>query len=333
MNKRQSKNQKSDTGQSNVQSVEKDISGESSLNDAERKKQYHPPICASLELEFRDNRDEITCEVEYNLNTKPNSIDFLVVKKNDEVAMKSGLGAIFKRYNIVEYKSPKDSLGEKIYFRTMGYAYLYIAYNIDSITMDEVTLTFVRHAKPIKLMKQLREWDFEIIEYESGIFHIFKPGHADMQIIVTRLLSRQYKWISKLTDRVELADVKELMKDIDNLESERDILNAESVFDLMTRLNKNKAWMKEVNGMGAFRDLFKEDFELRDKKIAEQTEMIHDLNEQLQSKDEQLHSKDEQLQNQSEQLKDEKEKNTRLQKEIEQLKQQMKEQMNKIAML
>ena len=100
---------------------------------------------------------------------------------------------------------------------------------------------------------------------------------------------------------------------------ERELLNAESVFDLMTRLNKNKDWMKEVNGMGAFRDLFKEDFEKKDQEIEK-------LNKQLQSKDEQLQSKDEQLLN-------EKEKNTKLQQEIDQLKKQMKEQMNKIAML
>ena len=289
-------------------------------------KQYHPPICASLELEFRENKNDIVCEIEHQLNTKPNSIDFLVVKKNANVVMKSGLGAIFKRYNIIEYKSPRDSLGEKVYFRTMGYANLLIAYEKDNFDMNEVTVTFVRRAKPVKLMKQLREWGFETEEYEPGIYHVKKMGHADMQIIVTRFLGKQYKWISKLSDQVELEDVKEMLGDMKSLEDSREIQNAESVFDLMTRLNKNKDWMKEVNAMGEFRDLFKEDFEKRDKKIAEQSELIHDLNKQLQNQEEQL-------QNQDKQLKDEKAKNTKLQDEINQLKQQLKEQMNKIAML
>lgn len=313
----------------------------------ESNKQYHPPMCASLELEFRENRDEIICETEHNLNTKPNSIDFLVVKKDAATVMKSGLGAIFKKYNLVEYKSPRDSLGEKIYYRTMGYANILIAYEDDRFTMDDVTITFVRQAKHVKLMKQLREWGFDIGEYEPGIYHVRKTDHADMQIIVTRLLGKQYKWISKLTDQVELEDVKNMIDDIHSLDNERELLNAESVFDLMTRLNRNKDWMKEVNGMGAFRDLFKEDFEQRDRKIAElskqlqsKDEQLQTQSEQLQSKDEQLQSKDEQLQTQSEQLqskdeqlKNEKEKNSRLQQEIEQLKIQMKEQMNKIAIL
>ena len=261
--------------------------------------------------------------------------------------MKSGLGAIFKKYNLVEYKSPRDSLGEKIYYRTMGYANLLIAYEDDRFTMDDVTITFVRQAKPVKLMKQLREWGFDIGEYEPGIYHVRKTDHADMQIIVTRLLGKQYKWISKLTDQVELEDVKNMIDDIHSLDNERELLNAESVFDLMTRLNRNKDWMKEVNGMGAFRDLFKEDFEQRDRKIAELSKQLQSKDEQLQTqsehlqcKDEQLQSKDEQLQTQSEQLqskdeqlKNEKEKNSRLQQEIEQLKIQMKEQMNKIAIL
>ena len=79
---------------------------------------------------------------------------------------------------------------------------------------------------------------------------------------------------------------------------------------LVSRLNRNKEWMKEMKSMGAFRDLFKEEFEEKDKKI-------QDLSEQLQSKDEQLQRKDKEVKS--------------LKEEIEHLKEQMRN--NKIAML
>ena len=87
----------------------------------------------------------------------------------------------------------------------------------------------------------------------------------------------------------------------------------EAVLNFVLQLNRDKKWIKEdMNFMGALRDLFKEEFEERDNKIAE-------LNEKLQSKDEQLQNKDEQLQSKN--------------REIEELKRQLREQMNKIAVL
>ena len=92
--------------------------------------------------------------------------------------------------------------------------------------------------------------------------------------------------------------------------------------DLVSELNQDKTWMKEMNTMG-IRDLFKVEFEEKDQQIAEQKEQIQDLNEQLQSKDEQLQSIDEQLQSQNEQLQSEKEEVNRLRREIEDLKKQI----------
>ena len=82
----------------------------------------------------------------------------------------------------------------------------------------------------------------------------------------------------------------------------KDLLNAESVMDFSLKLNEKKDYMKELIGMGALRDLFKEDFEERDN-------MIKDLSEQLQTNDEQLQTKDDEL-------KMEKEKNSKLQKNL-----------------
>ena len=202
--------------------------------------------------------------------------------------------------------------------------------------MDEVSISFVRDGMPQKLMEQFREEDFTIREYEPGIYHVTKTGHVDMQIIVLRQLGAEYKWITKLNDRVEREDMQSLMNEIQYLEDMEDRLNAESVLDVITRLNQNKEWMKEDSGMGEFRELFREEFENRDHKIADLSEQVLTQSEQLQNQSEQLQNQSTQLQNQSEQLQNTEkqlrtkdEENSRLKEEIAELKKQL----NRIAML
>ena len=132
---------------------------------------------------------------------------------------------------------------------------------------------------------------------------------------------------------LELEQIERIREDIVGFTDERDLLNAEAVFNLIVQLNQNKKWVKELTGMGAFRDLFQEEFDKKDREIAEQREEILDLSEQLQTQSEQLQTQSEQLQTQSEQLQSEQEKNNRLQKEVEDLKRQLQELAGKIAVL
>ena len=44
--------------------------------------QWHPGFVAAMNLEFKDNLNELTFEKEYNLNTKPLEADLLIIKKN-----------------------------------------------------------------------------------------------------------------------------------------------------------------------------------------------------------------------------------------------------------
>ena len=280
------------------------------------KNQYHPAFCAAMELELREDRDHLTFDDEYNLNTKPNEIDFVVINDNENTGVKSGLGAIFRKHNIFEFKSFHDSLNERVYHRTMGYMHLYIAYGDEYISPEDITVSFLREGYPRNLMKYFKEKGFTISTYEDGIYHIRKTGHVDMQVIVTRRLGRPYAWLNKITKRLKPDDLTQIQEEIGRLSEEIDLVNAESVLDMSITLNKDKEFVKEMIGMGALRDMFKEEFEEKDREISA-------LNEQLQSQSEQLQSKDKQLQSKDEQL-------VKLRKEIEELK---KNGLNKIAML
>ncbi len=272
-------------------------------NDEESFKTYfHPAFCAAMRLELREDRNHLIFDDEFVLNKKPNSIDFLTINMDESIKVKSGLGAIFKKHNLFEFKNYRDSLNERVYHRTMGYVHLYIAYNEKEVSLDDVTVSFLREAYPRKLMEYFNDNDFKISVYENGIYHIKKKGHIDVQIIVTRRLGETYAWINKLTRSLRREDVLRMQKEKSSLDDQIDHIYAESVIDLSITLNRDKDFIKEMIGMGLLRDMFQDEFEEKDKKI-------RDLSEQLQT---------------------EQEENAKLRRELEEFKKLVG---NKIAML
>lgn len=264
---------------------------------------------------FEQDIGEYDYEREYNLNSMPNRIDFLIIKKNTDIVPENGIGKIFRKYNIFEYKSPGQALGIDEYHLAIAYAHLYTYYEKD-VHYEDVTVSFVREGKPVKLMEYLGSRLFEIEKTEPGIYRVTKQDHIDMQIIVTKELREQYIWLKALTDKLTRDEAVRLAKEAVKESDPQGKVRIQSILDLVSILNKNKSWMKEeVGTMGAFRDMFQDEFDKKD-------QQIHDLSKQLQSKDEQLQSKDEQLQT-------EQEENSKLRKEIAELKKQL----NKIAVL
>ena len=325
-------------------------------------KQFHPAFCDAMTQIFEHDNVKYVYEREYNLNSMPNRIDLLVIRIDDKKVVSNnkygcddgtehdkeqsvnGIAKLCRTYNIFEYKSPRQQLSVDEYYVAMAYAYLY-AGKTKNAKMEDITVSFVREGKPHKLMSYFKKNGHQVTEYEKGIYHIIKKDHVDMQIIVTGELDDKYIWLRALSDKLTLDDAVKLAIDAGKEHDSEGRQRVRSILDLVSRLNRNKEWMKEMKSMGAFRDLFKEEFEEKDKKIQDLSEQLQSQNEQLKSKDEQLQSKDEQLQNKDEQLqnkdeqlqsKDEqlqrKDKEVKsLKEEIEHLKEQMRN--NKIAML
>ena len=82
--------------------------------------QWHPGFYAAAEIELRQNREELEFHREYNLSKKPLQIDLLIIEKMKDVQLQNELGAIFRRYNIMEYKSPEDKLNIDIFSKLLA---------------------------------------------------------------------------------------------------------------------------------------------------------------------------------------------------------------------
>ena len=68
-----------------------------------------------MEIELIANKGAFEFQREYNLSKEPVRMDLLIIRKLRDVPVKSEIGYVFKKYNVVEYKSPFDCLTIDVY--------------------------------------------------------------------------------------------------------------------------------------------------------------------------------------------------------------------------
>ena len=119
--------------------------------------QWHPAFFGSLQIEFEKEADKLIFENEHQLSTKPMAIDALIIKKRSDEPIRKNIGRIFRKYNIIEYKSPDDYLSIDDFYKVYGYAcfYKYDTSKADEIKVTDLTITFVSEGYPQKLIQHL----------------------------------------------------------------------------------------------------------------------------------------------------------------------------------
>lgn len=174
------------------------------MNKQRKKRiQWTSPYFCSLNLELWDDHDGLTYEREHPLNTQPLLIDCLVIKNDNDRVLQNEIGRLFRRYNIVEFKSPDDKLNIDTFFKVMSYAGLYKSYGtrIDAIKESEVTATMIRHGRPSRLFRQLRNrLSCTVSNPYPGIYYITGSIMFATQIIVTSELDDDHHvWLKSLS--------------------------------------------------------------------------------------------------------------------------------------
>ena len=125
-------------------------------------------------------------ENEHQLGTKPKEIDVLIIKKENTPPIRKNIGRIFRTYNLVEYKSPADTLD--VHFISCTDTPAFIKQTAaDRVPMEEVTLTFISHHYPGKLMRYLEEKrNYQIQKADEGIYYI-TGDYIPIQILVMKI--------------------------------------------------------------------------------------------------------------------------------------------------
>lgn len=176
------------------------------------------------------------------------------------------LGAIFRRYNIIEYKEPKDKLNIDVFFKTIGYAFLYkgLGESVNQIPLEELTVSLFREAKPVRLIHQLTGYGYPIQLYAPGIYYV-EGLPIPVQIVVTEeLRSKLHPALKMLSQKLEQSDLLGFMECINDFTEPGDRQNADAVLQVSVSANRkifdqvrrNNAIMCE-----ALRELFKDELE------------------------------------------------------------------------
>ena len=215
--------------------------------DGTGRNQWHPAFCSAVGLELWENKDDLKYEREHNLSKKPLQIDLLVIKKSDDAVIRSEIGKIFRRDNIMEFKSPRDGLNINDYFKVLAYACLYKAEGgtAEELKSDDITISLVRDTKPVKLMKAFEGEGMTVSKHASGIYYV-KSMWFPLQIIATSELDkREHRWMRALTENLSYDEAKELLRGASAVKGTDEEELVDSVMTVSMAANKM-----------AFRELF-----------------------------------------------------------------------------
>ena len=203
--------------------------------------QWHPGFVSAMELELIDYKGILYFDSEHNLSKKPLQIDLLVIKKDEPVEITNEIGRIFKKYNIMEYKSPDDSLNIDTLYKVISYAALYKS---EGSTVDEkkeydITISLVRERKPLGLFKSLEERNIKTEMPFKGVYYIKSNIPFATQVIVTSELPGDgHGWIKSLSHKTKFQDMKKLLDKTKKFKGEHEKELAYSVLEVALRANK-----------------------------------------------------------------------------------------------
>lgn len=207
----------------------------------DKKVQWHPAFYGAMHLELKENKEALEFTEELILNTLPLRVDMLVVKKKVPCEIQNEIGRIFQKHNLLEYKSPEDALNYDVFLKGIAYAYLYKAKeeHVDEVKLEDMTLTFIREGKPIKLLEKLRKEKFLIEEKWAGIYYIIKEGSIKIQIVVTKELSREnHIWLNSLSTGMNEHNIKELVYTTKALRRLDEKVQADSLWEVVATVNR-----------------------------------------------------------------------------------------------
>lgn len=241
--------------------------------------QWHPAFYSAIQLELIDDRDGLEFDSEYGINTKPIQIDVLIIRKSSSTPISNEIGRIFKGHNIIEYKSPDDTLNIDTFYKTIGYACLYKSTNVayvNAIKADDITISIIRESKPRKLFSQLISLGFNVVSTSPGIYHIEYPLPLsfDIQIIAYGEMDHlQHSWLTSLTKHLLPPDATHLIHKVNRLSGSLDKQLADSVLEVAVTENRktfSNVKEAEINMCKALRELMKPEFDEYKAQITEE---------------------------------------------------------------
>ncbi len=219
------------------------------MNNGKEIFQWHPAFYAAVQVELEEEKELLTFTNEYQLGTKPREVDVLIIKKEADTPLHKNIGKIFRKYNLIEYKSPTDYLSMDDFYKGLAYVCLYKSDTggANAIDIDEITLTFAVSRFPREVLKYLNRREGHTVEkVENGIYYV-RGSLVPIQIIVlNQLPAGKNLWLRVLTNNLREKNVARRM--LTEYETHRNNALYSSVLDVVVKANE-KVFKQEDNNM------------------------------------------------------------------------------------
>ena len=242
---------------------------------------YHYGFYAAMKVCYDLLKARVTYEQEKQLGEDPIRLDFLIIKKDNDVTLHDPIGEFFRAVNLFEYKSPEDGLSIDDFYKAQGYGPIYKGYDrkVNELPIEDMTLTLVRHSYPRELMRTLKTIGFIIDEPYNGIYRVEGKISIPVQIVVSsRLTDGEYDGLQLLAEGCTKEAVLHYAEKAVASEDENIKTNAGTVISICLDINEELgSQLKEEGTMNkTIRRIFKEDFDAtrREEKERVATDML-----------------------------------------------------------
>lgn len=233
--------------------------------------EWHPAFQATIQIEFENESDKLIFESEHLLSKKPMQIDELIIKVKDHEVIEKNIGKIFRKYNIIEYKSPDDHLIINDFYKVYGYCCFYQAdtEKVFEISPQELTITFICNHYPRKMIQHLQKYrKLEITKIGSGIYHI-TGDEFPIQLLITKELDpAENLWLQSLRKDIKYKkEIEFLLKVYDTKKHSK---LHQAAMDVITRANWESIMEVKDNMLcDALQELFADEFKQVEEKVTE----------------------------------------------------------------
>lgn len=233
--------------------------------------EWHPAFQATIQIEFENESDKLIFESEHLLSQKPMQIDELIIKVKDHEVIEKNIGKIFRKYNIIEYKSPDDHLIINDFYKVYGYCCFYQAdtEKVFEISPQELTITFICNHYPRKMIQHLQKYrKLEITKIGSGIYHI-TGDEFPIQLLITKELDpAENLWLQSLRKDIKYKkEIEFLLKVYDTKKHSK---LHQAAMDVITRANWESIMEVKDNMLcDALQELFANEFKQVEEKVTE----------------------------------------------------------------
>ena len=229
--------------------------------------QWHPGFYAGMQLEFRAYK--LSFETEHQLTRGPLEIDLLIIKKLSDEIIHNEIGSIFRRHNIVEFKSPADELSVDVFFKVQAYACLYksAGEQVNGIPAEDITVSLFRDSYPREMIRQLEAFGITASQPYPGIYYFGGKGFFPTQLVVTSELPlRTHSALKIISDEAREEDVIEFIRLANTFTSQGDRNRVDSVFQVSSTANRElyeKIYKEDPAMCQTLMDIMKDDIDIK----------------------------------------------------------------------